>query len=143
VYPAPEVAAFIREHFRPVRSHIKEQPVTWKRYQIRWTPTVLILGPDGDEARRIEGFLPADEFLAQLHLGLGFLGANHKDWGTAQRWFDEVVANYPQTAAAPEAMYWAGVARYSASHDATELRKTTQQFKERYQDTVWAKRAIW
>jgi len=116
----------------------------WKRFHVRWTPTVLILGPDGDEAWRVEGFLPADEFLSQLLLGLGFLAANHKDWATAQRMFDEVVSTFPQTDAAPQAMYWAGVARYSATHSVDELKKLRRQFEQRYQNTSWAKRAsVW
>src|SRR5689334_24437421 len=116
----------------------------WKRFSVRWTPTVLILGPNGDEARRVEGFLPTEDLLAQLELGLGFLAVNHKDWPTARRWFDEVVRELPETAAAPEALYWSGVSQYSASHDAAALKNTGRAFKERYTDSEWAKRAsIW
>ena len=116
----------------------------WKRFNIRWTPTVLVLGPDGTEARRIEGFLPKDELLGQLQLALGFVAVNQKDWATARQEFEAAVANTPDTAAAPEALYWAGVAKYSGSHDPAELRALGKQFKERYTDTAWAKRAsIW
>ena len=116
----------------------------WKRFTVRWTPTVLILGPDGYEARRVEGFLPVDDLLAQLEMGLGFLAVYRKDWPTARQWFDAVVKDLPDTAAAPEALYWSGVARYSASHDAKELKELGRAFKERYTETEWAKRAsIW
>ena len=116
----------------------------WKRFNIRWTPTVLILAPDGSEARRIEGFLPRDELLGQIGLGLGFIGVNRKDWAVAQQAFEQVVEQYPDTAAGPEALYWTGVAKYSASHDPSELKSLGRQFKERYTDTAWAKRAsIW
>jgi len=144
VYPNPEVTSLIRDTFRAVRIHIKEQPGAWKRFAIRWTPTILILSPEGHEARRIEGYLPVDEFLGQLRLGLAFMAVNQKDFATAQRWFDEAASKSANTDAGPEALYWAGVSRYSASHKAEELRKTTQQFKDRYQNTSWAKRAsIW
>jgi outer membrane protein assembly factor BamD (BamD/ComL family) len=116
----------------------------WKRFNVRWTPTVLVLGPDGTEGRRIEGYLPPNELLGQLELGLGFLAVNRKDWSTAREEFERVVANYPETEAGPEALYWSGVAKYSSSHDATELKNLGRQFKERYTDTAWAKRAsIW
>jgi hypothetical protein len=36
----------------------------------QWTPTILVVGPDGKELHRIEGFLDAPELLAQLLLGL-------------------------------------------------------------------------
>lgn len=54
-----------------VKIHIKEQPETFKRFGAQWTPTILIMAPDGEEAHRIEGFLPVEDFLAQLELGLG------------------------------------------------------------------------
>jgi hypothetical protein len=126
------------------RIHVKEQPAMWKRFNVRWTPTVLILGPDGNEGRRIEGFLPADELLGQIGLGLGFLAVNRKDWPTAREEFERVAKEFPDTAAGPEALYWSGVAKYSASHDATALKDLGRAFKERYTNTAWAKRAsIW
>ena len=144
MYPDPKVSEFITQHFVTARIHIKEQPTMWKRFDIRWTPTVLVLAPDGSEARRIEGFLPADELLGQLGLALGFIGVNRKDWATARTEFEKVVDKYPDTDSAPEALYWTGVAKYSASHDAGELKALGNQFKERYTDSAWAKRAsIW
>jgi uncharacterized protein YyaL (SSP411 family) len=144
VYPDPQVSELISRQFVPVRVHVKEQPTMWKRFNIRWTPTVLILAPDGAEAFRLEGYLPRDEFLAQLHLGLGFLAVNQKKWQPARQEFESVVERFPETDAAPEALYWAGVAKYSDSHDPNELKALGRQFKERYTDTGWAKRAsIW
>jgi len=144
VYPDPQVSEFITQHFVTGRIHIKEQPAMWKRFHIRWTPTVLVLADDGTEARRIEGFLPADELLGQLGLALGFAAVNRKDWATARTEFERALAEYPDTDAAPEALYWTGVAKYSASHDANELKALGRQFSERYTDSAWAKRAsIW
>ena len=116
----------------------------WKRFDVRWTPTVLVLAPDGKEVRRVEGFLPQDELLGQLELALAFLAVEKKDWATARQEFERVVERHPETDAGPEALYWTGVAKYSASHDAQELKELGRQFKERYTDTSWAKRAsIW
>src|SRR2546423_639106 len=50
----------------------------------------------------------------------------------------------PDTGAAPEALYWAGVARYKATNDPSALEQTAQAFAQRYQDTAWAKKAsVW
>ncbi|MDQ6802121.1 MAG: hypothetical protein M3041_14950 [Acidobacteriota bacterium] len=55
-----------------------------------------------------------------------------------------VVENLPNTEAAAEAMYWAGVSRYKATNDASALKATAQAFKDRYKDSNWAKKAsIW
>jgi hypothetical protein len=143
VYPAPAVTALIDQQFIPVRVHVKENPTAWKRFGIRWTPTVIVLSPDGHEVRRIEGFLPTEDFLGQLELDLGYLAANRKDWSTAQRWFAEA-SKHENTDAGPEGLYWEGVSRYSASHDHTILPQITRAFKDKYKNTSWAKRAsVW
>jgi hypothetical protein len=115
----------------------------WHRFGIRWTPTVIVLAPDGTEVRREEGFLPADELLGWLENSLGFLAANKKDWKTAEQWFGQA-AKDGNTEAAPEGLYWEGVAQYSASHDHTVLPELDRKIRERYPDTVWAKRSsVW
>lgn len=144
MYPNPRVNELIRQRFVPVRIHVKEQPTMWKRFDVRWTPTVLVMASDGKEGRRVEGYLPADELLGQLGLGLGFLAVERKDWPAARTEFERVVNEFPNTSAAPEALYWAGVAKYSGSHDASALKELNREFKQRYTDTAWAKRAsIW
>jgi TolA-binding protein len=51
---------------------------------------------------------------------------------------------YPQTEAAAEAQYWAGVSRYKATGDGGALKETARAFDERYQDSPWAKKAsVW
>ena len=137
MYPDPRVSELISQRFVPVRIHIKEQPTMWKRFDVRWTPTVLVLAPDGKE-------LPEDELRGQLELALGFLAVEKKDWPNARQEFERVVDLFPETDAGPEALYWSGVAQYSATHDATALKDLGRKFKERYTDTSWAKRAsIW
>ena len=116
----------------------------WGRFGTRWTPTILILDPRGREQYRIEGYLPADEFLAQIEFGLGLVNAAQKDWSNAERHFTHIVNEYPNTEVAPAALYWSGAARYSGSHDAGALRETARAFETRYSDTAWAKRAsVW
>ncbi len=100
--------------------------------------------PGRKEIRRIEGFLPADDLLGQLELALGFDAVERKDWQTAEAHFATAAREYPATDAGPEGLYWAGVARYSVSHDGTELRKLRRAFTDRYTDTSWARRAsVW
>jgi len=69
------VARFIQENFIPARLHVREQAADFKKYgeqySAHWTPTVLELDSEGVEQHRVEGFLEADDLLAQLTLGLG------------------------------------------------------------------------
>jgi len=148
VYPDERVASFISENFIPARVHVREQAEDFQRlgerYGAQWTPTTLMLDSDGKEQHRVEGFLEADDFLAQLRLGLGKIEFNAKRWQDAERAFQGVVASHPETDAAAEALYWAGVSRYKATGDAGALSQTTAAFATRYQDSAWAKKAsVW
>jgi TolA-binding protein len=144
VYPEPRVTAFISEHFEPVRLHVKKHPEAMGRFGANWTPTVLIDDGDGKEYYRVEGYLPANDFLAQLKLGYAHYLFKSGNFAEAEKAFREVVDELPNTDAAPEALYWAGVSKYKATGDASALGATAQAFKSRYIDTPWAKKAsIW
>ncbi len=148
MYPDPRVAQLIEQNFSPVRVHVKEQADDFKRlgakYGAQWTPTILILDSSGEERHRIEGFLPADDFIAQILLGLGKSAFARGDFADAERRYREIADKYPSTDAGPEALYWAGVARYKATNDPSALAQTAASFKQRYQETSWAKKAsVW
>ena len=105
---------------------------------------MLELDSNGVEQHRIEGFLPADDFLAQLALGLAHAAFKRQDWPEAERRFAEVEARHGNTEAAAEAQYWSGVSRYKASGDPKHLAETADAFAQRFQDTAWAKKAsVW
>ncbi len=123
---------------------MRERPPLMEQFGAPWTPTVLLLDPSGTERHRIEGFLPASDFAAQILLGLGHAAFAAKDWKEAQRRFGEVLEDSPESDAAPEAQYWKGVARYKQTNDAAALRDTYQAFQARYTDSSWAKKAsVW
>lgn len=148
MWPDERVAGFVNQHFLPARVHVKDTPEAFKRYAERysapWTPTILELDPDGIERHRVEGFLPADDLLAQLMLGLAHMAFNQERWEEAERRFREIVEQFPRTDAAPEALYWAGVAPYKATSDAKFLKDSARAFTQRYQDSTWAKKAsVW
>jgi TolA-binding protein len=148
VYPDPRVARYISEHLEPVRVHVRDQKDEYKRlserYNVQWTPTILILDSEGQERHRIEGFLPVDDFLPQLALGLAKSAFQRGDYVDAERRDREIVERFPSSDAAAEALYWAGVSKYKASGDAGALRATAAAFRERYQNTPWAKKAsVW
>ena len=148
MYPEERVARFISENFIPGRVHVKDQAEEFRRfgqrYNAQWTPTLLVIDPEGTERHRVEGFLPAEDLLAQLTLGLGHSAFARGQWEEAEKRFREVVNRYPGTEGAPEALYWAGVSRYKGKGDAGALGQTAREFSQRYQDTSWAKKAsVW
>jgi outer membrane protein assembly factor BamD (BamD/ComL family) len=99
---------------------------------------------DGREMWRIEGYLPTDEFRAQLELALGRVAAMHKKWDQAEKAFAGVIDRYPATSAAPEALYWRNVSIYNRTHDHVPLQNVAKELRDRYPDSVWTKKAsVW
>ena len=148
MYPDERVARFITDNFIPARLHVRDQAGDFARFSERfnaqWTPTILELDPDGIERHRIEGYLPTDDFLGQLILGLGHMAFKRGDFAEAEKRFREVVDTLPQSDAAAEALYWAGVSRYKKAGDASALGETARAFTQRYTTSPWAKKAsIW
>jgi thioredoxin-related protein len=76
----------------PLEAHIKQHPAYFHRFDALWTPSVIILDQNGKERFRIEGYLPKDEFSAQLELALARCACMSKDWADAERRYAEVVA---------------------------------------------------
>jgi thioredoxin-related protein len=139
---------FVSSNFLAVRVHVQRNRDEYKelaaRYNAQWTPTILILDSTGQERHRIEGFLPADDFLAQLELGAAQLAMARQDFPDAEQRFRGIIERDSQSEVAAEAMYWAGVARYKATGDAAALKATANDFRERHAGSTWAKKAsVW
>jgi TolA-binding protein len=148
VYPDERVTRLVNAEFIPVRVHVKDADNAYARMSERlnanWTPTILILDEDGVERHRIEGFLPADDFLAQLKLGLAKSAFQRGAFDDAERRFREIVEQLPQSESAAEALYWAGVSRYKGKGEAAALGETARAFATKYTDSAWAKKAsVW
>ncbi len=138
------MATYFASYLIPVKVHIKEQPAVFDRFGVQWTPTLVLFDPQGNEVYRFEGFLPPEDFLAQLELGRAKAAFKRGDFAGAESMFREIVDRYPNTTAAADALYWAGVSRYKATGNAQALKNTAAQFKMRYQDSDWAKKAsVW
>ena len=128
----------------PVKIHIKEQPAVFERFNVQWTPVLLVLDSEGVERHRWEGYLPPQDFRSQVELGLAHAAFGQKRFDDAARRFRAIVNDFPNTEVAPIALYWAGVAEYKGTNDASALQRTAQAFRSQYQDSTWAKKAsVW
>jgi outer membrane protein assembly factor BamD (BamD/ComL family) len=97
----------------------------------------------GVERQRNEGYLPRNEFRAWMEMGIARLSFMSKQWPEATRRYGEVIERYPQTAAAPEAVYWRGVSRYKMN-DHAALGETAAALKDQYPASLWtAKASVW
>ncbi len=102
---------------------------------------MLILDSAGKERQRLEGYLSKDEFRASLETGLARSAFANKRWAEAEKRYGDIARNYPNSAAAPEALYWEAVSHYKGTNDHTSLGSVVEKLK-RYPDSVWAEKAI-
>lgn len=102
----------------------------------------MFLDGDGKEHFRFEGFLPAANFLAELDFGRARAAFHRKQWDDATALFNSAAQRDSKTELAAEAGYWAAVAQYQKTHDATSLRNWGKKIAAEYPDTTWARRAL-
>jgi hypothetical protein len=144
IYPREFVSRFIGDHFVPVRIPTLERPNDGERFNVVWTPTLIVTEADGTERHRIIGFLPPDELIAQLELGLAKAEFGRSRFEHAQCAFESIVRDHPATIAAPEADYWAGVSQYKYTRDRQHLRATGERLRDRYPQSEWkTKASVW
>ncbi len=68
-YPKKEVIEFIQEYMISLRVAF-DAPLA-KDFQVKWTPTLVTLDPQGKEHHRTVGFLPPEQLVPSLLLGMG------------------------------------------------------------------------
>jgi hypothetical protein len=139
-YPDARVASFLTHHFIPVKVSVKENARLLEDYLVSWTPNILVVDEKSRVHYRIEGYLPPEDFVAYLSLGIGKYWLNHKQFAKAGERFEEVSQRHAGTDMAAEAHYWIGVARYKQAHDPAQLRPWWQKLAQEYPRSEWAKR---
>jgi hypothetical protein len=92
---------------------------------------------DGRSAHEHVGFLPPDEFLAELELGVAKVSLKRREYGTAAEWLTRIRDQRPTSHVAAEAAYWAAVAVYNESGQKDGLLKNWRTLRLRYPDSVW------
>lgn len=144
VYTEEDVIRFVSECFFPVKLDIKKHPESFARFNVEWTPTIIIPDLNGRERHRFVGFLPTEDFLAQLQLGIAKVAFSSQKYKEAQKGFAAVSRLHPETSAAPESVYWAGVSAYRGSGKGDPLAQCANELKQKYPESDWAKKAsVW
>jgi hypothetical protein len=139
-YPNTGVIKFLYKNVVALRVSASEQPLATD-FNVKWTPTLLVLDAEGKEHHRIVGFLPPEELIPSLMLGIAKSGFDREQYGEALSALEKLVADYPKSDSAPEAIYLQGVCRYKSSKDPKPLKKAYEQLQAEYPLSEWTKRA--
>lgn len=126
----------LNEEFVPVRVLSSENPEIGRRFSLTWTPTLVVLHHRGATLRQWVGFLPPEDFLAELTLTLALNELrNARPTEASQRL--EAIVDHPT--AGPEALFWKGVAAYRHTGQKPPLWEVWREIPKRYPDSRWAR----
>lgn len=140
-YPDKQVESLIDEHFVPVQFNVVEQPEVMARFNTPWTPTLLVIDPDGKEHRRSQGYLDAQRFVGEMSLATLLAAIDRQDFARAHKLGGEVMQQVQgDPVREPEALYWSSVAHYKASGDANNLLAGWNRLLDEFPQSEWAKK---
>jgi thioredoxin-related protein len=139
-YPNEAVTDFVGKHIVPVRLRYDQQPLAGQ-YRVKWTPTLIAVDKEGNEIYRNEGFLPPEDLIPALMLGIGKVRLNEGNYKEAISHFTELSSKYPKSEEAPEAVYFLGVARFKTTNDFKVLKQTFDKLSKQYPGSIWTKKA--
>ncbi|MDQ7779385.1 MAG: hypothetical protein RDV41_06705 [Planctomycetota bacterium] len=140
-YPDPTVAEFVQRNVVPLRVRWNDEKLA-PQFNVKWTPTLVTLDEAGKEHHRTTGFMPPEELVSSLMLGIGkthFDLDRHEEAATV---LASLVAGFPKSGSAPEALFTLGVAGYKAGHDPGRLKQAYERLAAEYPASEWTKRAL-
>jgi tetratricopeptide (TPR) repeat protein len=138
-YPKTEVVEFVEQTLVPLQ--VQSDAPLAKNFNLQWTPTLIVLDTDGKEHHRAIGFLPPEDLIPMLMLGIGKCYFDSQQFEKAISTLEKLLDQYPKSDAAPEAVYLLGVARYKSTHDPKPLKQAYERLASQYAASEWTKRA--
>ena len=139
-YPDERVTEFLQKNMIPLRVAFDAQPLSTD-FNIKWTPTLITLDSDGKEHHRTVGFLPPEELIPSLMLGIAKSYFDREKFIEALSTLDKLLKDHPKSDSAPEAIYLQGVCRYKNTREAKPLKEAYEQLQAHYSSSEWTKRA--
>jgi hypothetical protein len=139
-YPDTKVAAFISSSMIALRIAFDSKPLA-EEFNIKWTPTLITLDANGKEHHHTVGFLPPEELIASLLLGMAKVDFDGERMDGALKSLEKLLKEYPKSDAAPEALFLRGVCGYKSTHNRQPLKAAYEQLSAAYPSSEWTKRA--
>jgi hypothetical protein len=139
-YPNKEVIEFINANMIALRVRNDQKPLA-DQFKIKWTPALITLDVDGTERHRTVGFLPPQELIPSLMLGIGKAHLERGEFAQAVPQFEKLISEHSKSGSAPEAVFFLGVARFQSTHDPKFLKKAYEQLAAQYPQSEWTTRA--
>jgi hypothetical protein len=140
-YPDTKVSKFVTDAMIPLRVPADSEALATD-FTLRWTPVLIILDTDGKEHSRTVGFLAPEEFIPTILLGMAKTYFDLRQFDASIKNLEVIIDEYPQSFAAPEAIFYRAVCGYKTVHDVSGLKKAYERLTREYPLSEWTKRAL-
>jgi tetratricopeptide (TPR) repeat protein len=140
-YADIKIVEFVMETLVPLRIPADSEPLATD-FTLRWTPTLIILDMTGKEHSRTVGFITPEEFTPTILLGIAKTCYELQQFDLAIQRLEKIINTYPQSFAAPEAIYYRAVCGVKTVHDINGLKKTYERLSKEYPQSEWVERAL-
>lgn len=142
-YPTKEVADFLNrlEIVVPLQLRFDQEPLAG-RFQVRWTPRLLVLDTEERVQQQAIGFQSPGQLVPWLTLGAAKSFFSAALWDKAEGILEGVINDYPDSMAAPEAVYFRAVARFRQDHEPAHLKSAYLTLSKDYADSIWVERTL-
>ena len=134
------VIQLIHERTIPLRVAHDQEPLS-SQFQVKHTPNLVILDVEGHEVHRHVGFLPPEEFVPFLLLGLAKVDLARQAFDEALEGLEMLLRDYPRSGSSPEAVFLEGQARYKKQGDPKPLREAYEALAATFPENEWTKKA--
>ncbi len=140
-YPDPNVIDFISSNMIALRVPTDNKRLAIK-FNITWTPTLVIFDSRGREHRRTVGFLPPEELIPSLLLGIAQSHFELERFAESLKYLDHLLMDYPDSKVAPEAIYLKGACSYKDTHNPGLLKEAYKELSAVFPQSEWTQRAM-
>lgn len=137
-YPNEEVADYLTKNAVCFKPRIDEAEELAREMGVLWTPGLVWLDHQGTVQHSNIGYFEPSEFLPEFAFGCAKVALGRSDWKAARRHLTEIHDKWPESNAAPAALYWQGVASKRDFDDVARLLECWRQLLEEYPASAWA-----
>jgi len=139
-YPHGGVERRLNESFVAFKPQIDLNQELAKKYEVHWTPGIVILDEMENMHYRAFGYHPPELCEHLLDIGRGMTHFDLGRYREAAEAFTRVTEDRTRSPLTPEALYWLGVARYKTG-DKSAMTQVWSRLLDEHPQSLWAQKA--